>query len=757
MPYLVKGNAAQLFSAFDQSELISAVASDTGRVLNVDLGRTSFLGSASQATELFSSWVRNVAAQYYTQGNISGDILRCLLGLSPLKKEDELPEQYYEHFMHQAFAYLNNEQQACGFMVIYRRDNPAQWMFGHIKNTAAEPKNREITLLASFDLKSYITKPEFGVVVTHTPLHDNPLIRQLGSPILVTLMQHLFVDGSSINKHFDRLSFVLRNVVRGEQAMLLKDPVNYSEINFAQLFADNIVLDMLQQHSILPSSAVLKDCISIESKLYKELQKIALTDNSRIKRNLIQMTLVFYEENLLEENRIVLRNHSLIESLRQFMWDREQIKLVPFMVNKKYSLDLMQKILNDAIYYETLNRVVELNLTQDVLSLFDDPKKLNELKELVDLPEFQFANEGSKKLCLIFWIKDSLTIDAYKEIILQTKKYPLMASTLIALDKAGVVLDGIQGLRADAFNPATHLKASIRHHFFSRNSIKLGLSKLDVSQLQAASEALSLLKETKVENIQRYYLIIRDDNRGKILRIFLPQIAKMSDCSTREKLIDILYTGVTLGVAIQGKELLKIQDKKQLILAKNLYEQFSAVTQLQGLEFADSVVFWAAQNTQHAQYLRQIVSQVEEQCKKISTRLASSVSYKKMRSEWEKLEANYRKTLYSLAYESLKSPGVNLKQAIEHLISLENEILKQIDPPVHSSIYRAIIFIANIFITTLTLGLANYIKNQKTGNYWFFNQTVSGEEIRKLRKEVFTLINREAMTQETHLNTNSPI
>lgn len=465
MLYLVRGNAVQLFSAFGRQEMIAATE-EASHILKLDLHRTYFLGNAPQATQFINAWEQTVSGQYYTQGNMSGGILCYLLGNEPLRVQDETEEEYYKNYVRKAFAYVSDNQQTCGLMAMYRRDNPSQWMLGIIKNTTASPEDREIILLASFNLTPYLQESEFGVSVATSIAHLNDLLKkELDARIPTDLLRSAFtLDKGEINLHFDRINLVMRMACPAEKGMAIKDPLNFAELNLLLLFADNPVLDWFNQYTITPSFAMLKDCLSVESGLRKELQQIKLTGDKKIDRHLIHMTMVFYEEKTLEENRKLLADLDVITSFSALMWNKGQVKLIPFMRKKKYLKELMERILNQDSYYEAVNRLVQLGLTQDIPSLFDNPEKLLELERVMELTKF--ANEDCIKLCLIFWVKSSFTMNGYNRLIEQTKKYPLMASTLVALDKIGTVIGGITGLNNLAMTPRHHLKKSIAYHFF---------------------------------------------------------------------------------------------------------------------------------------------------------------------------------------------------------------------------------------------------------------------------------------------------
>ncbi|VEH37526.1 hypothetical protein [Legionella sainthelensi] len=126
-----------------------------------------------------------------------------------------------------------------------------------------------------------------------------------------------------------------------------------------------------------------------------------------------------------------------------------------------------------------------------------------------------------------------------------------------------------------------------------------------------------------------------------------------------------------------------------------------------------------------------------EQCKVVDGRLSGSQSHRHMFLQWEAEQKSYRKALYQIAYEGLTNPNANIRPKLQEA---EDKILAIVDPEIKSDIYKALIVFANIIITALTLSFANVIKYKTTGNFWFFNQTRSGEELRALDREVFELI-----------------
>lgn len=744
MPYLVCGNMEQLFFAFDYPGIVAH--SDAQDVSDKDIPRTSFIGSEADAKQHLKLWQQKLARNYYAQGNMTAGVLQLLFGPEPFKKSTETFEECKMQYVCRDFAYIDDQQQACGFMVMYRRDDPSQWVIGCLKKGQDIPKNRKVMLLSSFDPGSAIKKPVPGVTIKAVSLVENPLMEQLGAAIPREVLKKVLNTNGEITKHFERIKFLTRFFSATAQEVVLRDPINFSKLNLEKLFGENPTLDLIEQYGLDLSFAMLQDCLVDGSGLSHELTSIKLTDNQKLNKNLLRMTLTFYEDKTLEENRDLLNDLEFIRLFGALMWDKRQIKLIPFLRSKNYDTKLMQFILSDEIYYGAVSRLVEMGLTQDVLALLEDLDKREELKFIHEL-----ADEDCKRLCLVFWVKDALTIERYNELVAATERYPLMASTLVDLDKKGVVIGGVEGLRQMALAPKEHLQKSIVHHFFSADNEHFyvkSLDKLSLDELDAASKALNVLKNSGSDERKQYRLIVGHDKQAKSLRIFLPQIAAIKNRAARQELINILFKGINLGIAIQGQAVLQLGDKEIVPLAKDLCDRFICVTQLQDLDFADEVATWVAQeHNKKARCFRQIVLQVEERCKQISTRLSSTVHYRDMHVMWQQEEANYRKNLYTIAYATLMNPngskGAELNKAIERINAIEKDILRVLDPPVESDIYKALIVITNILITALTLGLANYIKFKTTGNPWFFTQTKLGEEVRAGNKKIIDTIKSE--------------
>lgn len=382
--------------------------------------------------------------------------------------------------------------------------------------------------------------------------------------------------------------------------------------------------------------------------------------------------------------------------------------------------------------------LIQLGYTEDMPKFFANPEKRKELEYIHSL-----ANIDVQKLCLIFWAKGELTHKGYKKIVQATIDYPMLAETLVVLDQTHRI--PIKSLKRLALNPLQHQQQSILYHFAPQLS-QAGLKKhdlkpLDVEALSDLSKSFSILKKIGVTTADEYpftadeyTLALRNNKQGQLLRLFLPGLDKIANFSYQRELIKILYIGINKGSIHQDKAIQAITDKDLLVLAQNLHERFICVKQMQDLDFKKEIITLAGEEGGlKGRRFRKVILAVEEQCKLVHERLRESGADKEQAKNWQITDKDYRRTLYYIAYDGITKADVNIRARINQA---EIKVLNIVDPEIQSWLSKILIIIANIVITTLTLGLANAYKKRSTGNYWFFNHTRLGEQFRALNNEV---------------------
>lgn len=723
MVYLVQGNAQQIFKLFG-AEWVIRKGDNNPDTIDSELSLAPFIGTEEQAVEFTKIWKTQSQNAYYTQGNITAGNLYILLGapFQPFLKPNEGSDDYKKQFVLQDFAYLNNEQEPCGIMLISRKDNPSQWMLGLIKNNHLAPEERTVVLLSSFDLTPYMTAANEDIKGSSVDALDNPFFRQIDAPFIKNRLEKLIQADSEINLCDPAIEKLSRLLNMNKPQGLYLEP--------------SLVCEFALKYNLLVSQNTIAQLNHNEFALEQEFKKVTITDEERFNKNLLQMLVLFYEDETLEQNRDLIDDHEFIKAMGALMWDPAQIRLMPLLVSKKYSLDLMQLILSQEAYYRCYNLLVQLDLTEEVPAFFTNSDKLSQLAYINGL-----ADEQCRKLCLIFWVKGKLSLDELKEIVKATEEYPMLAETLVALDQEESIIS-IKDLRKHALNPLIHMQKSILHRdlalFEAYNLKKSDLTKLTLDELDELSRSFNVLKQTAVTSPDAYRLALMKNNQGQLLRIFLPELAEVSDLQQRTELINLLYKGVEKGVVSQGKALFEIKDRELAAMALELHKRFICTKQMQDLNFTKEVIAFASKkDSLDATRFRHVIFKVEEQCKEIHERLRKSSSDGDKVSKWQPADEQYRRSLYSIAYEGITQSTVDLSFKINQAEAI---VLNIVDPEMKSWLEKILVVIANILITSLSFGFANDIKERETGNYWFFNQTTSGEKIRVLDKEVKALI-----------------
>lgn len=365
------------------------------------------------------------------------------------------------------------------------------------------------------------------------------------------------------------------------------------------------------------------------------------------------------------------------------------------------------------------------------------PSKLD-LQTIESLMQLNFIDkqpESIRKACTVFWDHHStqlnLDLDNYQELIDIFRKFPYLPDTILALHQANTW--NIEDLYQLVKHPKEHFKQTILHHFAKQFTVwNLNpdlLKEFNEEELEELITAMEILATPAYDTRENWKLILENSYKGKMLRLFLPSRESIG-------LIDILFKGIRMGIAVQGREVNALPKDDHYDLAKKLHESFICATQLHNLNFAKEVLNFAIHKHQpNAHCFRQIILKVEAECAKVQHRLAISEG-EKMR-EWQRVEKVYRETLYRIAYEELHHPSADLQTKID---LAAKDVLKTVDPDYANWMQATLIVIANILISLLSFGIANVVKYRNTGNQWFFTQTESGEKLRQMDKELVTLI-----------------
>lgn len=736
MPYFIQGSMADLARLFRQ-QWMTDIGARSDQVLAADLTRFSFLGSVAQSKAFIPFWMNSPEKKYYCQGNIHGSNLRCLPDALFLKAEHESFDEYVAACESLSFAYLNEQGEPCGLNFFYRKNDPAQWGIGLIKNGHLAPKDRTIMLLSSTDLQAFIAPSESPCAkVTQVSTLSNPLVDALGSSFVAALYKEM-LSNDRIHPQAQRIKLLYQFFHYQNDALLLDESINLTLLDVPTFFAKNVALDFAARYNCPLSKRALEDCMLLSSTLNKELKQLILVADERINECLVSMIIAFYEADVLASHRAFIEDHLLKQTTEQgILWNKEQIEAACFLLSQGYPEHLCDLILSKQYYYEAVLVLKELGLSQDIPARFADPDKLLELEYIYN----HAKDKRARALCHLFWIKGELQYSEYQQIIDASKHYPLMVTTLIALDNEGLI--SIDELKSMALDPRQYIKHSIVYHFNAqvpkRISLQGQLEQLHLSELLRCSQAYTVLQRVK-RPAEDYVATLDNTHSGQLLRLFLSHLIDSFDPIYCQTMVDLLFVGVNKGPFTQGNMARAQKDPALKKAAMTLHESFICAKQLQGLHLdLDIISLVTETRNEDAIQLRKIILRVEEQCKKINEHLRSSQNKREILLAWETVANDYRCALYQIAYDALGKK--DNAHALERLKVEQEKVLAIVDPQVKSKIHKILILLANIVIGILTLSFAHAIKYKTSGNSLFFTQTSSGEALRALESDIQAII-----------------
>lgn len=717
MFHVIQGNATQFWMAFNKKE-----PQEPDRVvIDGDLSRVQFLGTSKKAAYYLEQWKNIAPALSYLQGDMTAESLKWMTFPRVLfQQQNETVEEAMAQIKMIHLAYVNSQNELCGLMVSYRKETPNQWMIGLIKNTNALPEDKHVVVLSSFDPKYFMIEQKDGLTSQSTDYEISQFIQGMGYPFLEKTITRLFVrddmqpESLKLNLKVTRLALLTQILCENEQANELARVASLDELDPDLLFAENRTLDLLEAYQLKVPFIVLRECIKKQSLLRKEIEALTLLDNKKVNVVLLKMIFDFYEQEILPKAK-----EHLQASLQQPLFTK--------------TIQFFHGCLSEKAYYFVIPLLNELGLMQEAMTLFDKAEKREVLKYINTLEE-----ENLKKLCLVFWVKADLSIEAYQSIVANLQENPVFAKMLLALDKTQTI--SIQALQKMAVDRMALQRESIFYEFSDEfkwfEPIQFDLKGFSEAELVAIRHSFSVLKRSGIQDVFRYQLALSHQDVGQKLRLFLPQFVAVSSQEACTTLVSLLYMGVQKSFLTQGKEIKKIEDKALLRQAISLRERFMSVTHLHAFGFGDEVTAFAAEETEKAARFRLILLKIESQIKTIKARSQKTLSYAAYTQIREAID-DYRKTVYEAVFNGFNTEAFDYKMSLHQA---EAALLKWVDPEKASWIKQTLIIIANLVITFLTLGVANVIKEKKTGNFWFFTRTQSGEEITTLDNEVCQLM-----------------
>lgn len=296
MPYLIKGSAQEIYSAFNRKEFIT-LGTDYNAI-EIDIDRGPFLGTFEELKFHEQQWRgRDTAYTYYTQGNIGAGNINILFGdcFPLLHPDDGFPnkDSYSENLVKLEFPYINKKLILCGLSLTYRKDKPDQWILGLIQNTNLAPHERSVFIITGFDPKPFCESRSFAISVIDK-VQENILIDSLHSPLVQTLLEQAFHD-NEVRSYAYVIELITRLTRKNKSAACDQLMEDLSKNND---FLNNAALRCLQDNNASVSTEQLQACLDSNNALHQALVNFIPSSDKKANNNKVALILLLHELEL---------------------------------------------------------------------------------------------------------------------------------------------------------------------------------------------------------------------------------------------------------------------------------------------------------------------------------------------------------------------------------------------------------------------------------------------------------------------------
>ncbi|WED42241.1 hypothetical protein [Legionella cardiaca] len=191
----------------DYAEVFTQPSTDIAHELIKDLTRQPFIDSNGRTfSDFLTTWMSPTTSKSYSQGNMNGSFYSLILGLfiknSPnfIKAGTNRTEETRENFsagsanLNVSVAFYDDDGIPCGVSITASKLAPELWTAAIIRNTNADPKDREVLLLSPEDIiDSPQDKPKSATTARKA------FLRFLHSRQMEEKLQGLFLTNGTIN------------------------------------------------------------------------------------------------------------------------------------------------------------------------------------------------------------------------------------------------------------------------------------------------------------------------------------------------------------------------------------------------------------------------------------------------------------------------------------------------------------------------------------------------------------------------------
>lgn len=407
MPFLIKGDAKTIYTAFGQQDYLrkkkkkNVVGLDIPHIdhqIELDIGRTNFFGSADEHAHHLKVWSdpSQNSPGYYTQGDMTSGNLFILFDQAtalPLLKKGESPELMKPHLRNICFAYVDENKVPSGLLLYYRKDEPNRWIIGLTKNTNLKPEKRQLFILTSFDPR---TAAHIPCDISKADAKDNDLIRALASPKLEKFFKATLTAQGGLNPSADLIVLFIQLVPWFTANDELLDAFNDRLTDILT----SKVLKLLLHYGLRPLPQQVLACLDPESELYRLISDLKPGVNEKENQYQLEILLKLDEYGLNTKQQLIRGNKNFVALLHSFANKENDEFLSLCLADEQKTKGL--KFIGQSRFHSDFFRLLKNR---------DEPEIWENLAQLADCP-WQFPKDEFRHNVICSLLLNEPTISA---------------------------------------------------------------------------------------------------------------------------------------------------------------------------------------------------------------------------------------------------------------------------------------------------------------------------------------------------------
>lgn len=438
-------------------------------------------------------------------------------------------------------------------------------------------------------------------------------------------------------------------------------------------------------------------------------------------------------------------------TLLNFCLDERKFGLLSFLLKSKVDPSLYERCLTAEVYGSAVLLLAQLGAKDRIAEFIDDPEHYAALKQIHDLKQ-----EKKQNLCLYFYLQ-GLAPDEYLQIVDKLQKLPHLADTLLHLrDKKQYSLEE---LKTVALMSLSYKKEYFLYEYDGELSALNVEDTEDAGLGQEAEDAgmnkrtLNAFKEATfsekdIEELQQSFQCLKNSNvkdtkllsrlldkeGGKLLRILIPlmKTACLQEHDNMQYLVSRLmqYLDGEKTYAELSQEINLCSDVQLKKETRIILHRLQLIKILEDLELGDEVLRFAAQNKPEALRFCRVMMRVEDEWQQLKQRSEGNTEKSDALALVEK---SYRCDIYQALFNQATKKETKLAEDIK---AAEEKVKGAVNIDRHPDLRKTMCVIANILSIVFTAGIANAVHKRNTGNFLFFSQPKSAEDIHVLGKDI---------------------